>query len=95
MTTFTFAGSALLERPGDQTPGVDTKARKGIALIQLHDDLWRVTRTDGEVLGYVEGFDEPRGHRFRSKRLFAVQKRFFVLGEFWSFDDAVDCLRFG
>ncbi len=95
MTTFNFAGSSLLEVPGDRTPGSDTRVRRGISLIQLHDDLWRVTRTDGEVLGYVEGFDDPRGHRFRSKRLITLHKRFLLLGEFWSFDDAVDCLRFG
>ncbi|HMM83085.1 MAG TPA: hypothetical protein PJ998_07900 [Terrimesophilobacter sp.] len=85
MTTFDFAGASLLERP----------VRNGINLVRLHDDLWRVTRSDGEVLGYVEGFDEPRGRRYRSKRLIALQRRFLPLGEFWSFDDAVDCLRFG
>ena len=85
MTTFDFASASLLERP----------VRNGINLVRLHDDLWRVTRSDGEVLGYVEGFDEPRGRRYRSKRLIALQRRFLPLGEFWSFDDAVDCLRFG
>lgn len=85
MTTFDFASASLLERP----------VRNGINLVRLHDDLWRVTRSDGEVLGYVEGFDEPRGRRYRSKRLITLQRRFLPLGEFWSFDDAVDCLRFG
>ncbi len=85
MTTFDFAGSTLLDRT----------RQRGIGLVQLHNDLWRVTRADGEVLGYVEGFDDPRGRRFRSKRLIALQRRFLPLGEFWSFDDAVDCLRFG
>ena len=95
MTTFDFAGSSLLTVPGDSTRTPDTRVRRGISLIQLHDDLWRVTRSDGDMLGYVEGFDDPRGRRFRSKRLIPLQKRFLTLGEFWSFDDAVDCLRFG
>lgn len=78
------AGAAVLER-----------VRRDINLVQLHDELWRVTRADGDVLGYVESFVEPRGRRFRAKRLIALQKRFLPIGEFWSFDDAVDCLRFG
>lgn len=91
MTTFDFAGSTVLDRlPLDPVP-----VRRGISLVQLHDELWRVTRTDGDVLGYVESFLEPRGRRYRSKRLIALQKRFLPIGEFWSFDDAVDALRFG
>lgn len=101
MPSFDFAGSTILDRPTGELSGsrqTDThirQVRHGINLVQLHDELWRVTRTDGDVLGYVESFLEERGRRFRSKRLIARQKRFVPLGEFWSFDDAVDCLRFG
>lgn len=91
MTSFDFGGATLLEHTEIPVRSV----RNDIALVQLHDSLWRVTRADGEVLGYVESFAEPRGRRFRSKRLLALQKRFVSLGEFWSVDDAVDCLRFG
>jgi hypothetical protein len=91
MTTFDFAGSTVLDR----LPIGPLPTRRGINLVQLHDELWRVTRADGEVLGYVESFLDPRGRRYRSKRLLALQKRFLPMGEFWSFDDAVDCLRFG
>ena len=117
MTTFDFAGTSTLD-PAHST----AKPRSGVALVQLHDELWRVTRpdgdvlgflkmlaaplqattistpasrADGDVLGYVESFLEPRGHRYRSKRLIPLQRRFINIGEFWSFDDAVDCLRFG
>lgn len=87
MPNFDFAPSAI----------IDSRATiaKGIRLVQLNDELWRVTRPDGDVLGYVESFTEPRGVRYRSKRLVPLQKQFIVRGEFWSFDDAVDCLRFG
>lgn len=81
MTTLAFAGTAPTIRPG-------------ISMIQLHDDLWRVTRPDGEVLGYIERLDEPAGHRFRAKRMLQRQRRFLPVGEFWSIDDAVDCFRF-
>lgn len=65
--------------------------RPGIALVQLHDELWRVTRPDGEVLGYIEQFHELRGTRFRAKRLMVRQRRFVVVGEFWLINDALDC----
>lgn len=76
-------------------PGGAVAQHRGVRVLTLHDALWRVTRTDGEVLGYVESFEEPRGIRFRAKRMIPLNKRFIVRGEFWSFDDAVDCLRFG
>ena len=96
MTTFDFTGSSVLDRlPTSQLPHGPVPVRRGISLVQLHDELWRVTRVDGEVLGYVESFLERRGRRYRSKRLMALQKRFLAVGEFWSFDDAVECLRFG
>lgn len=77
MITLDFAGSAPAVRPG-------------ITLIQLHNELWRVTRSTGEVLGYIERFSESRGERFRSKRMLVQQRRFIVTGEFWSINEAID-----
>ena len=65
----------------------------GIALIKLRGDLWRLTRPSGEVIGYVEQFPTPGGARFRAKRLLTRQGRFVVDGEFWSANDAIECLR--
>jgi hypothetical protein len=60
--------------------------------IQLNDELWRVTRPSGEVLGYVEhNLDR---NRFVAKRMLQRQRRFLPIGEFWSLDDAMDCFRF-
>lgn len=66
----------------------------GIGCVQLNNGLWRVTRASGLVLGYVEQLD---GHpdRFAAKRLLASGRGFLTVGEFRSFTDAVDCLRFG
>jgi hypothetical protein len=72
----------------------DRVNRFGIALVQLHDELWRVTRRSGEVLGYIEGFDESGNQRFRAKRMFSSRRQSMPLGEFWSIDDAIDCFRF-
>lgn len=71
--------------------GTTPTTRPGIALVQLHDELWRVTRPDGEVLGYIERFVEPEGRRFRAKRLLVQQRRFIAVGEFWNMDEAIDC----
>ena len=68
--------------------------RGGVATIQLHDDLWRVTRPDGEVLGYVERTTTPAGERFQAKRMLQRQRRFLAVGEFWDFGSAMDCFRF-
>ena len=68
--------------------------RRGLAVVQLRDDLWRITRTSGDVLGYVEAFGVPGAARFRAKRMLVQQRRFLVIGEFWTMDDALDSLRF-
>jgi hypothetical protein len=61
-------------------------------MVKLNDALWRLTRHSGEVFGYVESFADPRGLRFRAKRLNRHRQRFIVLGEFWRLDDAIDSL---
>ena len=63
----------------------------GITVIQLHDDLWRITRPSGEVLGYLERFIERGEFKFRAKRMLVRQQRFVAIGEFWRMDDALDC----
>ncbi len=78
MTTLAFVGDLPFVRPG-------------IALVQLHDELWRITRPSGEVLGYIEQFRVRAGLRYRAKRFIVRQRRFIVMGEFWGMDDAIDC----
>ena len=69
-------------------------SRTGVNVVQLRDDLWRVTRTDGEVLGYVDRTGPASGERFRARRMLRRQGRFLAVGEFWRFDDAMECFRF-
>ncbi len=66
--------------------------RSGVAYVQLNNGLWRITRTSGAVVGYVE---QLGGGRYAAKRLASTGRSFLPVGEFRSFDDAVDCLRFG
>ena len=82
MTILDFAGS------------MPVPLRAGVSTIQLGDDLWRITKTTGEVLGYVERVTTPAGHRFTAKRMLQRQRRFLPVGEFWSVDAALDCFRF-
>jgi predicted methyltransferase len=63
-------------------------------LVQLHNGLWRVLRSSGSVLGYIDRVPDERGERFRAKRLTADKRGFLPLGEFWRLQDAIDCLRF-
>jgi len=72
----------------------ETFTRPGVAVIQLHDELWRVTRSSGEVIGYVERFVERGEHRYRAKRMLVLQKRFVSIGEFWRMEEALDVLCF-
>jgi hypothetical protein len=92
LTTLDFvATNSFVARAGATGDRVN---RFGIALVQLHDELWRVTRRSGEVLGYIESFDESGSLRFRAKRMFSARRQSLPLGEFWSIDDAIDCFRF-
>jgi hypothetical protein len=92
---FPTRGSAVTgsrTRYGHVAPAPRDVSAPRIQAAQLHDDLWRVTRPDGEVVGYVERFAESRGIRFRAKRLIVRQQRFVPIGEFWSMDDAMAVL---
>lgn len=86
MTVLDFPAALHLDRRPGLAPTVTT--------VQVHDDLWRVTRPDGEVLGYVERSESAAGQRFTAKRMLQRQRRFLPIGEFWSIGDALDCFRF-
>lgn len=96
-----------LTSPTPQTPTAPSSRATGsgavaafgaagaLALVPLHDCLWRVTRPDGEVLGYVEALEGRDGRRFRAKRVNARLRRFVNVGEFWEMHDAVECFANG
>ncbi|MEY2847885.1 MAG: hypothetical protein RI885_550 [Actinomycetota bacterium] len=77
----------------DFAPDTRTRTPWGLAVVQVHDDLWRVTMPEGDVLGYIERFATNSGQRFRAKRFLARLRRFMVDGEFWDMDDALECFR--
>jgi hypothetical protein len=67
---------------------------RGLAIVPRRGALWRVARSDGLVLGYVERVDDDGGTRFRSKRMVGRAAGFTVIGDFGAADDAVDALRY-
>jgi hypothetical protein len=66
---------------------------RGLDIVPRRGALWRVARSDGLVLGYVERFDDEGGSRYRSKRMLGRAAGFTVIGDFAAADDAVDALR--
>lgn len=74
------------------TPTV--RSAPGIKLVRAAPRLWRVVATGGRVIGHLREVSAPSGVRYRAERFHAATRVFRALGEFWSPDDAVDCLRF-
>ena len=81
----------LLERPAPLP--LLRAAPRGLEIVPRRGALWRVARSDGLVLGYVERIDDESGARYRSKRLVGRASGFDVIGDFGAADDAVASLR--
>lgn len=56
--------------------------------------LWRVVDSSGRVIGHLSALRDEGGVRYRARRFRAGLRRFLDLGDFWSADDAVECLRY-
>lgn len=56
--------------------------------------LWRVI-ADGRVIGHLQEIVTDSGIRYRARRYHPTTRAFRDLGDFWSADEAVDCLRLG
>lgn len=56
--------------------------------------LWRVTDARGRVRGNLRALDHDGEPRYAAERFHPPSKGFRRLGEFWSADDALDCLRY-
>ncbi len=78
----------------DSVPTPRLSGRAPVRLAAAGHALWRVLDRDGFIIGHVEARRVPQGIRYRARRLHPVSRAFLDLGEFWSADDAVECLRF-
>jgi len=64
-----------------------------LRLVRASSDLWRVVDASGRAIGHLQVVAHPLGLRYRARRYHAPTGRFRDLGDFWSSDDAVACLR--
>ena len=66
-----------------------------VRLTAARAGLWRVIDARGRIIGHLEARAQHQGVRYRAQRFHAASHAFRDLGEFWSADDAVECLRLG
>lgn len=80
---------ALARTP--ETPALSASAREHLQ--PAGRALWRVVAAQGRVLGHLAAVDHPLGNRFVARRYHPAAGKFRDIGEFWSADDALECLR--
>ena len=61
------------------------------SLATSHQPSWRVSDPSGDVIGYADQLGNDDAVRYRARALVSRLPRFHELGEFWRFDDAVEC----
>lgn len=84
--------NTTIEAPLNSAPMLARGA--GVRLADAAPSLWRVLDRSGRVLGHLQAIAVRGGVRFRARRFHPASGTFRDLGDFWSPDDAVDCLRF-
>ncbi|MCR2785479.1 MULTISPECIES: hypothetical protein [unclassified Microbacterium] len=66
-----------------------------LRLIPAGLELWRVVDDAGRILGHLQRAAEGADVRYRALRYHRGHARLLPIGDFWSADDAVECLRRG
>ena len=56
--------------------------------------LWRVLDARGRIVGHLERVGDDTLERWRARRLNPLRREFQTLGDFWSPDDALECIRY-
>ena len=84
--------STLLETPAPGTPHLSRAAH--VRLVPAAPGLWRITERGGRVIGHLQAIRQGDDVRFSARRFHAPSRAFRELGEFWSADDAVECVTF-
>ncbi|PYY34514.1 hypothetical protein DEJ16_01010 [Curtobacterium sp. MCJR17_055] len=75
------------------SPRPTARSRGDLRILDVRDDLSRVTRANGEIVGYVDRVDVAGGTAYRARRYVAAERRFVELPNVWNAEDAVDTLR--
>ncbi len=64
-----------------------------VRLVPAGPMLWRIVDR-GRAIGHLQAVREGADLRYRARRFHAPSRAFRDLGEFWSVDDAVECVIF-
>jgi len=64
-----------------------------VRLVPAGPLLWRIVDR-GRVIGHLQAVREGADLRYRARRFHTPSRAFRDLGEFWSVDDAVECVIF-
>jgi hypothetical protein len=83
--------SLLREAPAADTPTL-TRATS-VRLVPAAPALWRIIDGTGRVIGHLQAVPAGRDLRYRARRFHARSRAFRDIGEFWSADDAIECVR--
>lgn len=70
------------------------RPQTSLRLAAAAPDLWRVIDPTGRVVGHLQAASGPLGTKYRARRFHTGTRAFRDLGDFWSADDALDCLRY-
>lgn len=66
---------------------------RGVRLVAAAPALWRIVDAGGRVIGHLQAVRQGHDIRYRARRFHAPSRAFRDLGEFWSADDAIECVR--
>jgi len=73
--------------------GTSLAARPDTRLLPAGESLWRVVDPRGIVIGHIQELTDGADTRFRARLYRPSRGSFLELGEFWSQDQAIECLR--
>lgn len=68
--------------------------RTPLRLTPAGPSLWRVSNERGIIIGHLGTRADEQGIRYVARRFHVSTAAFRELGEFWSPDDALQCLRY-
>ncbi|KAF2411616.1 hypothetical protein B1729_19375 [Microbacterium sp. B35-04] len=83
--------TTVIEARSAGTPTLTSHSR--VRLVAAAPSLWRVLDRAGIVIGHLQQVPHAGDIRFRARRFHRPSQAFRDIGEFWSADEAVECLR--
>lgn len=78
----------------ETSPTPPLSSSEDYRLIGAGPQLWRVIDRAGRIIGHLSMYRFGDGVRYRARRYHAATRMLRDMGDFWSPDDALDCLRY-